>query len=529
MLIRLVFITLALSCSGAAWSAAESVLMPGQVISGHAKLEAKCDECHVKFDKDAQNRLCKDCHKEVKADVLDKKGFHGRLESEKDCRECHTDHKGRNAKIVLLDIKKFDHEKTDYPLRGAHEKQDKVKCKDCHKPEKKYREAPSACNDCHQKDDKHKGSLGKECGNCHKETNWKEAKFDHSKTKFALAGKHVDVKCNKCHAKAPTNYKGASLDCYSCHRKDDKHKGNYGKKCETCHVDRSWKKITFDHDRETKYKLLGKHAEVKCMSCHKEPLYKKESKTPTDCNSCHRKDDKHKGNFGPKCETCHTEQDWKTINFDHDIDTKYPLKYKHKDVKCVSCHTGKLYGQKLATDCYSCHKKDDDKVHKLKLGKKCESCHSEKDWKKESFDHARSRFPLLGLHQTVDCKKCHKTQLYFDTPSDCYSCHKKDDDKVHKRRLGKKCESCHNARSWKVWDFDHDTRTKFKLDGGHKKIDCYACHKKEMDYRVVTPQTCDGCHDNDDVHRGEFGPLCDRCHTTTKWKTLRKGIGSQRR
>jgi len=35
------------------------------------------------------------------------------------------------------------------------------------------------------------------------------------------------------------------------------------------------------------------------------------------------------------------------------------------------------------------------------------------------------------------------------TPSDCYSCHKKDDDKVHKRRLGKKCESCHNARPGK--------------------------------------------------------------------------------
>ena len=168
-------------------------------------------------------------------------------------------------------------------------------------------------------------------------------------------------------------------------------------------------------------------------------------------------------------------------------------------------------------------------MHKLKLGKKCESCHTEQDWKKETFDHSRSRFPLVGLHSTVDCKKCHETKIYLDTPSDCYSCHKKDDDKVHKRRLGKKCESCHNARSWKVWDFDHDTRTKFKLDGGHKKINCYACHKKEMDNRVITPQTCDGCHDNDDVHRGEFGPLCDRCHTTTKWKTLRKGMGSQRR
>jgi hypothetical protein len=520
MLIRLISLIVSLSCSSVALAAGESLLMPGKVISGHAKLEAKCEECHVKFNKDAQNKLCKDCHKEVKADVLDKKGFHGRLDSEKDCKECHTDHKGRNAKIVLLDVNKFDHDKTDYPLKGAHQKQDKVKCKDCHKPEKKYREAPLECNGCHQKDDKHKGSLGKECTNCHTETNWKEAKFDHSKTKFALTGKHVDVKCNKCHAKGPTDYKGASVECISCHKKDDKHKGNYGKKCETCHVDRSWKKITFDHDRETKYKLLGKHIEVKCMSCHKEPLYKKGSKTPTDCNSCHKKDDKHKGNFGPKCETCHYETDWKKINFDHDKDTKYPLKFKHKDVKCVTCHTGKLYGQKLAMDCYSCHKKDDDKTHKLMLGKKCESCHTERDWKKETYDHARSRFPLLGLHQTVDCKKCHKTQLYKDTPLDCYSCHKKDDDKTHKLRLGKKCETCHNARSWKTWDFDHDTRTKFKLDGGHKKPNCYACHKKAMDEKVVVEHTCVGCHYDEDVHHGDFGQRCERCHVTKDWKTL---------
>jgi hypothetical protein len=595
MLIRLVFLTLSLSCSSGAWAAGESLLMPGKVISGHAKLEAKCEECHVKFDKDAQNRLCKDCHKEVKADVLNKKGFHGRLDSEKDCKECHTDHKGRDAKIVLLDINKFDHDKTDYPLRGAHQNKDKVKCKDCHKPEKKYREAPSACNDCHLKDDKHKGSLGKECENCHKETNWKEAKFDHSKTKFALAGKHVDVTCKKCHASHPASYKGASMECVSCHRKDDKHKGNYGKKCENCHVDRDWKTIDFDHDRETKYKLLGKHKSVKCMSCHTEPLYRKESKTPSNCNACHRKDDvhkgglgvkcetchseinwktakfdhdkdtkfpllgkhittkcdachkpnltkeklattcigchksddKHKGNFGAKCDSCHKEKDWKTISFDHQKDTKYPLKGKHEQVKCVTCHTGKLYDQKLAMDCFACHKKDDDKVHKLKLGKKCESCHNEKDWKEDNFDHALSRFPLLGLHQKVECKKCHKTQLYLDSPSDCFSCHQKDD--VHKLRLGKKCESCHNTRSWKAWDFDHDKRTKFKLDGGHKTTDCYACHKKEMDDKVIVARTCIGCHYDDDVHRGEFGQQCERCHVAKDWKTVLVGSGRDRR
>ena len=592
MLLRLVILILSLSCTGTAWAAAETLLMPGKVIEGHKKIEEDCSECHVRFDKEAQNDLCKDCHKEVKADVLKKKGFHGRLEEFEFCNECHTDHKGRDAEIVIMDDNKFDHDKTDYPLKDTHADKGKVKCKDCHEPKKKYSEAPSDCNACHKKDDKHKGELGTDCETCHKETKWEEAKFDHDKTKYKLRGKHVDVKCKECHAGHPSKYKEPSQTCYSCHRKDDEHKGKYGKKCESCHVDRDWEEIVFDHDKETEYKLLGRHIPVKCSECHKKPLYQKNI-TPTKCIECHRKDDvhdkglgekcddchtelkkwkvakfdhdkdteyplegkhittkckschtadlkepgtkkkialkcfgchkiddTHKGNYGEKCESCHKEKDWETLKFDHDKDTKYPLKHKHIEVKCDSCHKGKIYEENLATDCYSCHKKDDDESHKLKLGKKCESCHDEKDWKKSSFDHARSSFPLLGLHLPVKCKECHKTLLYKDTPSDCYSCHKKDDEKVHKLRLGKKCESCHNARSWITWDFNHDKRTKFKLDGGHKKPSCYACHKKAMNDKVITEVTCMGCHYEDDVHQGDFGRSCERCHVTKDWKTL---------
>jgi hypothetical protein len=597
MLRRLIFLAVFLTCSNVSVAAGESALMPGEVIQGHAKLEENCKECHVRFNKEAQTGLCSDCHKDVKADIQKHEGFHGRLGGNKECRECHTEHKGRNAKIVLLDTKNFDHSKTDFPLLGAHLKPEKVKCADCHEAKKKYREAPSECNACHRKDDKHKGSLGTDCKSCHNERTWKETRFDHSleKTRFALIGKHVDVKCSKCHV-SQSQFKGVAHECVACHRKDDKHKGQYGKKCETCHTAKDWKKIEFDHDTQTKFKLLGKHELAKCVSCHKAPLFTKE-KTPTTCVACHhkddvhkgglgdkcatchneekwkaakfnhdkdtkfplsgkhvttkcdachkpelkaaavklattcigchKKDDKHKDSFGAKCETCHKETDWKAIIFDHNRDTKYALKGKHGQVKCISCHTGNLYQQKLAQDCISCHTKDD--VHKGKLGKRCESCHNEKEWKDARIDHGRARFPLLGLHVEVECKKCHQTKLFRDTPSDCYSCHKKDDDKIHKRRLGTKCETCHNARSWKAWDFDHDKRTKFKLDGGHKKLDCYACHKKAMEDRVVVSSTCVGCHDSDDVHRGEFGQLCERCHVTSDFKTLLIGSGTKHR
>ena len=49
--------------------------MPGKVIAGHAKYEAECSNCHVKFDRAAQDGLCRDCHKPVGADVAAKQGL----------------------------------------------------------------------------------------------------------------------------------------------------------------------------------------------------------------------------------------------------------------------------------------------------------------------------------------------------------------------------------------------------------------------------------------------------------------------
>ncbi|MEQ1655920.1 MAG: cytochrome C, partial [Nitrospira sp.] len=96
-------------------------------------------------------------------------------------------------------------------------------------------------------------------------------------------------------------------------------------------------------------------------------------------------------------------------------------------------------------------------------------------------------------------------------------------------RFGTQCETCHTARDWKLWDFDHDVRTKFKLDGGHKKVDCYDCHHKPMKGKLVTSNTCSSCHKNDDKHEGGFGPQCDQCHTTSLWKTIKPGGGIRRK
>ncbi|MEK7336516.1 MAG: cytochrome c3 family protein [Nitrospirota bacterium] len=146
-----------------------------------------------------------------------------------------------------------------------------------------------------------------------------------------------------------------------------------------------------------------------------------------------------------------------------------------------------------------------------------------------AFNHDQdTKYPLVGKHRTTTCESCHTGQLYRDkTPTTCHGCHKNDD--VHRRKLGTECQDCHNVRDWKIWDFDHNVRTRFKLDGGHKGLDCYACHSERMDKKVVTSSACVSCHTKDDKHEGSFGSQCDRCHETTVWKTIKPGTGTFRR
>ena len=227
----------------------ETLVMPGRVIQGHAKYEGECKKCHEPFNRAGQTLLCMECHKDVANDIHAHTGYHGKQTEDKPCRDCHVEHKGRDARITEFDQSKFNHDLTDYPLKDAHADKGKLKCAGCHKAGKKFRDAPGTCIGCHKKNDVHKGVLGKECQNCHQETRWKQVHFDHSKTRFALLGKHADIRCKACHAKE--RYKNLPLECIGCHRKDDKHKGSQGASCEKCHDEKSWKRTRFDHDKET--------------------------------------------------------------------------------------------------------------------------------------------------------------------------------------------------------------------------------------------------------------------------------------
>ena len=479
--------------------------MPGELAKAHEEFVEDCGKCHSFFQKDKQNQLCLDCHdhKPIKEDIKDKTGYHGRYPGlvEKECKDCHSDHLGRNANIALFDPATFDHIYTDFPLNSSHAKQ---KCSVCHKEDEPYRNAPERCYDCHKESEPHSGKLGKNCDNCHSETRWLEFAFDHSVTKFKLKGKHIFLQCGDCHP--GDSYQNTPKKCSSCHQQHDKHKNLFGNKCEKCHNVTGFTKVHFDHNEDTKYKLKDSHLLTSCISCHKDNPYK--NKTKSKCLNCHKKDDNHRGLYGKKCQDCHSEKRWKITKFDHNK-TDYKLKGKHKTTDCNLCHTGDVYKQELPTECYGCHVQHD--VHRGNQGKVCENCHNEKDWlDKIQFNHTLTRFPLLGSHSALSCEDCHENNNFKATKHQCIVCHKKDD--FHKQALGKQCQSCHFAKDWKAWRFDHNKQTDFKLEGKHENLECSSCHNSPALEEISISSHCVTCHLIDDIHEGRLGRSCSQCH-----------------
>ena len=254
------------------------LLAPGPLMEGHQELESSdCLKCH-EVGKGISIDKCLDCHKEIRAAVSSKKGFHGL--TKETCIHCHSDHKGRENDTTRVDEKSFDHAVTGYKLEGKHAE---LKCEKCHtgkrtkkttrKTETHYFGAKSTCLECHKKDDIHHftGNWAKfDCGKCHGLKSWKEnVKFDHAHdTNFALEGKHAELKCEKCHKDGkylwPNLKKG---QCLACH--EDFHKKNLSPKfsggdCTKCHSQTKWKIPSFDHG-VTGYPLKGKHAEIQCI------------------------------------------------------------------------------------------------------------------------------------------------------------------------------------------------------------------------------------------------------------------------
>ncbi len=515
-------LVLILLTAGSAWA---DLFSPGDLAKAHSSLSGldNCTKCHPVGGQLSQE-ACLDCHTELKPSVAKAHGLHGRIPSDKRaCETCHHDHQGSNFQMIDWGPggeKGFKHERTGYPLKGAH--------------------GPAKCAACH------------------------EPRLIQSNTVKALLDKR------------PHTMLGLSTECEVCHF--DEHRGQQKEDCEYCHDEKKWKTAPgFNHD-DTQYALRGKHKKVKCADCHDSekdperhvfPVPKNETFlrfAPVDhkaCTDCHK--DVHEGKFGQRCQSCHVVDGWhilKNVSGERAFHEKtdFPLKGAHADVDCKKCH-GPFPGipakfKKVPHEkCITCH--PDAHVGQLGTGKDaqdCNACHDEQGFTPVKYGleaHAKTRYPLEGAHQAVSCGACHEQQpqlkakipkatlvelkrkglqelfslATFDyaKPLDaCETCHQD----VHKgqfKDVAKGCVACHRVESFRKISFDHDKNSRFPLEGAHKKVECAKCHPatpgQPVKYKPLE-LTCRSCHL--DVHVGQFsrrGPVeCEKCHRNDEFK-----------
>jgi hypothetical protein len=370
---------------------------------------------------------------------------------------------------------------------------------------------------------------------------------------LAKVHEHLEgnLNCTQCHI---LGEKVSDDKCLSCHKelkvRVEQQKGFHAtkevksKSCASCHNDHHGKNFqivkfdekTFDH-LKTGYELTGKHAKIECKECHKPANIKDEQirvKKYTflgldqKCSACH--EDYHQNTLSKTCSNCHSTETFKPApKFKHEK-TKFPLAGKHATVDCKECHKIEVKDGKnfqhfsgiTFTSCVNCH----TDAHKRELGNKCNECHTEESFKTfigyNHFNHAKTSFPLKGLHKKLDCAKCHNLNLNSLVvlqdrkgikTEDCISCHKD----VHEGKFGTDCKQCHNEDGFRKLSnpdkFDHNL-THYKLEGKHEKVDCKSCHKQKFT-DPIEYNACASCHT--DYHKGELNIAsrtrdCSECH-----------------
>jgi Cytochrome c7 and related cytochrome c len=527
---------------------AHAQISPGPLSSAHANLEGitNCTSCHT-FGRQISNVKCLLCHKEIDTRIKANEGYHATVSSQ-ECAKCHQEHLGRTYEIVNFDTSTFNHSVVGFVLDGKHET---IGCRDCHNPTHivapDVKKLPSAqlantylglsptCLSCHE--DVHKGQFSQTCSSCHNTRQWKPASnFDHDKTPYPLTGEHRTVACYSCHTQKMSdaktiNYTGLVFSsCASCHA--DPHKGAFKEACSTCHTTETFFRVTggsFDHSK-TKFPLLGKHAEVKCVQCHQEDPKKLNVSGGLgfhisrfkECSDCHA--DAHAGQFdkvagGDKCERCHNVEGFTPATYtitDHQK-TPFPLEGAHLAVACTDCHTAHkvnapstrqfIWAEKVT--CTTCHSNvHGDQFAKI-MAAGCVTCHTSDSWQKLLFSHDKTDFPLTGKHAAIACSACHKRPAnskepvqYVGVETHCYSCH----EDAHAGQFAfdgtTHCSTCHTSESWKKLIFDHDTQSDFPLTGKHIGLPCEKCHPTvEIDDKPV-------------VKYRPIGTRCIDCHST---------------
>jgi len=76
----------------------------------------------------------------------------------------------------------------------------------------------------------------------------------------------------------------------------------------------------------------------------------------------------------------------------------------------------------------------------------CENCHTATAWRPikavPEFDHNKTKYPLRGMHEKVQCTQCHVKPVFTDVGKNCQDCHTD----IHQRQMGTNCADCHTVQ-----------------------------------------------------------------------------------
>lgn len=217
--------------------------------------------------------------------------------------------------------------------------------------------------------------------------------------------------------------------------------------------------------------------------------------------------------FSLDCGLCHVPKRWDVLRgdfrYDHKKETGFALEGAHAKASCLRCHNdrGPVATYK-ARGCAGCHVDP----HKSAMGMDCVRCHGQQSWALQGAqgervaDHARTRFPLVGMHATLRCDQCHTRASAGDfrgAPRDCFQCHRQDYAAAPKHAAANfphDCRSCHKSATFAGAVFDH-----VAFGAGANCVSCHMANYQGAPNHVEQ----------------SFSQTCAQCHTTASWAGAR--------
>jgi hypothetical protein len=163
----------------------------------------------------------------------------------------------------------------------------------------------------------------------------------------------------------------------------------------------------------------------------------------------------------------------------------------------------------------------------------CAVCHSTDGWTLDkdhySFNHDSTLFPLVGQHQTFNCRGCHPTLVFNEAQTECISCHTD----IHEQTVGMDCERCHTPQNWLVNNITEIHQlSRFPLIGAHLTATCSDCHSSAS-ILLFEPLgiECIDCHEDDYLSatspnhvENNYSTNCTDCHAMYAFTWTGSGI-----